>query len=131
MYPVRRQVSRYAAQLRRDRTDAEDRLWQAIRNRQLGGYKFRFQSSLLPYVADFLCHEAKLIVELDGGQHCENADAVRTAPLESRGFRIIRFWNNDVIENFDGVVETIQTALLAASKKKTLTQPSPAKAGEG
>ncbi len=131
MYPVRRQISLHAARLRRDRTEAEDRLWQVLRNRQLGGFKFRFQASIFPFVADFLCVEAGLIVEVDGGQHSEAADARRTACFEGSGYRVIRFWNNEVIENLDGVAATILEALLATEKKKTLTQPSPAKAGEG
>ena len=131
MYPVRRQTSPHAARLRRDRTEAEDRLWQVVRNRQLGGYKFRFQASLYPYVVDLICIEARLIVELDGGQHSEAKDARRTVFLESSGYRILRFWNSDVIENIDGVADTLLAVLAAVSKKKTLTQPSPAKAGEG
>ncbi len=131
MYPVRRQTSPYAARLRRDRTEAEDRLWKIVRNRQLGGYKFRFQASLYPYVVDFLCIEARVIVELDGGQHSEAKDAPRTAFLESSGYRVLRFWNNDVVENIDGVADTLLAVLTAAAKKKALTQPSPAKAGEG
>jgi very-short-patch-repair endonuclease len=129
MYPVRRQTSPHAARLRCDRTEAEDRLWQVIRNRQLAGYKFRFQASLFPYVADLLCVEARLIVEIDGGQHSEADDAARTAVLEARGYRVIRFWNNDVLGNLEGVAHVIRQALV--DQKKTLTQPSPAKAGEG
>jgi very-short-patch-repair endonuclease len=111
MSPVRRQISPHAARLRRDRTEAEDRFWQAVRNRQLDGFKFRFQHSLWPYVADFTCLEAKLIVELDGGQHSETKDARRTAFLEARGFRVLRFWNHDVLENLDGVLAVVSAAL--------------------
>lgn len=111
MYPVRRQISPYAARLRRERTDAEDRFWQAVRNRQIDGYKFRFQHSLWPYVADFACLEALLIVEIDGGQHSEAKDQRRTTVLESQGFRILRFWNNDVLTNLEGVIEVVRTAL--------------------
>jgi very-short-patch-repair endonuclease len=114
MPPVRRQISPHAAKLRRDRTDAEDRFWQAIRNRRLDGFKFRFQHSLWPYVADFACLEAKLIVEIDGGQHSEAKDARRTAFLDARGFRILRFWNHDVLENLDGVVAVVAAALAAS-----------------
>ena len=127
MYPVRRQISRYARQLRRDATDVEKALWEALRNRQLDGFKFRRQTSVEPYVVDFLCIEAKLIIELDGGQHNEDADRPRTEFLNAQGLSVLRFWNHDVVENFDGVAEAIRLALL----EKTLTQPSPVKTGEG
>jgi len=120
MYPVRRQISPHAARLRRERTDAEERFWQAVRNRQLDGFKFRFQATVGGYVADFLCVEAMLIVELDGGQHCEEKDARRTAFLEARGYRVIRFWNNDVLENLEGVMQVVHGTLLdrVVGKKK-------------
>ncbi|MFT3883567.1 MAG: endonuclease domain-containing protein [Gemmatales bacterium] len=109
--PVRRQISRHAARLRRNRTEAEDRFWQAVRNRQLDGCKFRFQHSLDPYVVDFVCLERSLIVELDGGQHSETSDARRTADLEASGFRVLRFWNHDVLSNLDGVLTVVRSAL--------------------
>ncbi|WP_440523421.1 endonuclease domain-containing protein [Sphingomonas sp.] len=87
MPPVRRQISEHASKLRRDRTEAEEKFWQAVRNRQIDGFKFRFQHSLLPYIADFACIDAMLIVEIDGGQHSEERDAKRTAFLESEGIR--------------------------------------------
>ncbi|WP_423604127.1 endonuclease domain-containing protein [Sphingomonas sp. MS122] len=111
MPPVRRKISPHAAKLRRDRTDAEDRFWQAVRNRRLDGFKFRFQHSLWPYVADFACLEAMLIVELDGGQHSEAEDARRTAFLEAKGFRVLRFGNHDVLENLEGVLAVVAAAL--------------------
>lgn len=99
--------------LRKSMTDAERRLWQALRNRQLGGHKFRRQHPLPPYVADFACVERGLIVEVDGGQHSERveADAARTRALQARGFRVIRVWNNEVMANFQGVLATILAAL--------------------
>ena len=109
--PVRRQTSRHASSLRRDATDAERLLWGSLRNRQLLGYKFRFQATVEPFVADFLCVEARLIVEVDGSQHSEDADAARTAALQARGYRILRFWNSEVLENLDGVLEAIAAAL--------------------
>lgn len=108
-------------------TDAERMLWAVLRNRQLDGAKFRRQATIGPYVVDFLCIEASLVIELDGGQHDETRDGRRTEFLEARGLAVTRFWNHEVIENLDGVAEAIRLALL----KKTLTQPSPAKAGEG
>ena len=116
MPAVRRRISSHAARLRRDRTDAEDLVWQRIRNRQLGGFKFRFQHSLHPHVADFVCLEAMVIVEIDGGQHEPSKDAKRTAHLESRGFEVVRFWNNEVMENLEGVLLTI----LAAAERRVL-----------
>ena len=127
MRPIRRKISPYAAKLRRERTDAEDRFWQAVRNRQIEGFKFRFQHSLWPYVADFACMSAQLVVELDGGQHTERTehDERRTAWLKSVGYRVLRFWNGEVFTNADGVLETIRLALLDPPP-----QPSPSR-GEG
>jgi adenine-specific DNA-methyltransferase len=136
MPAVRRLISPYAARLRRDMTDVERKLWHAIRNRQLGGFRFRRQATIGSYVVDFLCAEAKLVVELDGGQHELEKDAPRTAFIEAAGYRVIRFWNIDVNESFEGVLEMIHAAALEEvskeqknqknQKKKTLTQPSPA-----
>src|ERR1700754_3463274 len=110
MPPVRRQISQHASRLRRERTDAEEKFWQAVRNRQIDGFKFRFQHSLLPYIADFACIEAMLIVEIGGGQHDEERDGRRTAFLESEGFEILRFRNNDVLSNLDGVIHVVREA---------------------
>lgn len=95
--------------LRLQSTDAEKKLWHALRNRRLGGYKFRRQHSIGPYVVDFVCIAAKLIVEVDGGQHAtqKNDDDLRTGFLNDKGFNVIRFWNNEVFENLEGVLETI------------------------
>ncbi|MGE5952541.1 MAG: endonuclease domain-containing protein, partial [Qipengyuania vulgaris] len=97
--------------LRRDSTDAEKKLWGVLRNRQLNGFKFRKQVEIEGYIVDFLCAEQRLIIEVDGGQHTVERDARRTAFLESQGFRIIRFWNHDVLQNLDGVWTTIKAAL--------------------
>tara|TARA_R110002110_G_scaffold406951_1_gene627452 strand:- start:567 stop:884 length:318 start_codon:yes stop_codon:yes gene_type:complete len=89
-------------------TEAEARLWSRLRNRTLGGFKFRRQTPVGPYIADFLCADRMLIVEADGGQHAGNAaDMRRTRFLEGRGYRVIRFWNSDVLSNTDGVLEMI------------------------
>jgi very-short-patch-repair endonuclease len=108
---VRRTISRHASPLRRNGTDAERALWTELRSRRLGGHKFRRQWTIGPYIADFCCLECHLIVEADGGQHTEEADADRTAYLRAEGFRIIRFWNNDVLGNLDGVLAAILEAL--------------------
>ena len=98
-----------ARHLRRDSTDAERRIWYRVRDGRIGGAKFRRQQPMGRYVVDFVCHESKLVVELDGGQHAqrEAADAARTQWLESQGYRVIRFWNNDVLSNTEGVLAEI------------------------
>ncbi len=126
MAVVRRQISPHASHLRRDMTDAEMKLWLALRDRRLDGFKFRRQSTIGPYIVDFLCLEAKLIVELDGGQHNEEIDALRTRFLEERGYTLLRFWNNEVLENFEGVLQVISETL----KKRPSSNLLP-HAGEG
>ena len=105
--------TRLARTLRHNQTEAEKRLWQAVRSRRLGGYKFRRQVPIGNHIADFICEEAKLIIELDGGQHDDNkhADDLRTKKLEDFGYHVIRFWNNEVFENMDGVLSTILQGL--------------------
>ena len=97
--------------LRNNSTDAEHKLWRVLRSRQLNGFKFRKQVEINGYIVDFLCSERRLIIEVDGGQHSPERDARRTAYLKSQGFRLIRFWNNDVLQNLDGVWATIERAL--------------------
>lgn len=112
--PVPRlKVSERARSLRRDGTEAERRLWRALRNRQLVGVKFRRQVAIGPYFADFACIAKKLVVELDGGQHADNKrlDDARTRSLAAQGYRVLRIWNNEVIENIEGVLGTIRSAL--------------------
>jgi very-short-patch-repair endonuclease len=105
-------ASTNARTLRQNRTDAERALWQKLRRKQLDGLRFRQQVPLGPYIVDFLCARHRLIIEVDGGQHAgANVDRARTAWLEGRGFRILRFWNNDVLQNLDGVIEEIFLAL--------------------
>ena len=94
--------------MRREPTEVEDKLWQELRSRRLDRIKFRKQHNLEPYIVDFVCFEAMLIVELDGSQHAESAhDAVRDAALKRMGFRVLRFWNEDVLKDLDGVCDTI------------------------
>ena len=103
-----------ARRLRSNMTDAEAKLWHAMRNRQLG-YKIRRQMPIGNYIADFACEQRLLIIEADGGQHCENSyDVKRTAYLESQGWRVVRFWNNEVLENFDAVLGVILKELAIA-----------------
>ena len=105
--------SQNARQLRKNPTEAEKHLWGALRRRQMDGHRFRRQVPLGIYVVDFLCLERRLVVEVDGGQHAVavEKDAVRSAWLEGEGFRVIQFWNNEVFENTEGVVDTIRRAL--------------------
>ncbi len=130
---VARPDKRFAARLRRDQTDAERRIWLALRNRRLAGAKFRRQVPIGPYVADFVCLDSKLIVELDGGQHGGPQDAVRQQWLEERAFQVLRFWNNEVTTNFEGVLTTI-AAHLAPPNSLPPDHPHPGPlppAGEG
>jgi len=100
-----------ARDLRRNNTEAEAKLWQCLKAKRLG-VKFRRQVPIGPYIADFICHELSLIVEVDGGHHSENAkDEVRTKFLNNEGFEVLQFWNNDVIDNLEGVVSTLTLAL--------------------
>lgn len=123
MPPLGYRTNRHAAALRRGQTDAERTLWFALRNRQLGGYKFRRQVSLGPYVVDFLCVDAWLVVEVDGGQHHPGVDATREQAISALGFRVIRYWNNDISSNPEGVFTHLLATLEA--RVATLTQPSP------
>lgn len=114
----------HARGLRKNSTDAERILWSELRDHRLNGRSFRRQVPLGNYIADFVCHEAKLAIELDGGQHFsddgEKADAVRTAMMEAKGFRILRFSNHDVMTNRPGVLEAIAGVLNASSPTPTL-----------
>jgi len=114
-----------ARQLRKNMTDSERRLWRELRLRQIEGVKFRRQFQIGQYIVDFCCPERKLIVEVDGGQHAEQADydASRTRWFEGEGFRVLRFWNNEVLMNIDGVKESVYQALTATSQPPTPALP--------
>ena len=109
-----------AIKLRKNMTDAERFLWQRLRLKQIDGLKFRRQCPIDKYVVDFVCLERRLIVELDGGQHIEEAqkDEVRTKWLQNQGFKVLRFWNHDVFKNIEGILEEIERNLTP-----TLTLP--------
>jgi len=98
-----------ARKLRNNQTDAERRLWRFLQNRQLCGFKFRRQYPIPPYIADLVCIEAGLIIEIDGGQHLtvQSRDAVRTRFFESIGYRTVRYWDNDVLLRTSEVLEAI------------------------
>lgn len=106
-----RDLTTLARNLRRHQTEAERLLWSRLRNRRLGGWKFKRQAPIGPYIADFLCGDAWLIVELDGGHHNRDTVAVkdrrRTAELEGCSYLVVRFWNSEVTSDLDGVCETI------------------------
>lgn len=100
-----------ARTLRRNATDAERKLWAMLRNRQITGWKFVRQFSIDCYFVDFACREAALVIEVDGGQHGTSADEARTAYLNAQGYSVLRFWNNEVLGNPQGVFEAIVSAL--------------------
>jgi adenine-specific DNA-methyltransferase len=112
-----------ATRLRTEPTDAERRLWHYLRMRQLAGHRFRRQVPIGPYIADFACIEARLIVEVDGGQHLDqlDRDGRRQHFLAARGFRVIRFWDNAVLKETSAVVQSILRAL----NKTRVPQTSP------
>ena len=102
-----------AKKLRKNMTDAERLLWQHLRSRELGGYKFRRQRPVGPYIVDFICLEKKLVVEVDGGQHAGQMelDAKRSDYLEDKGYRVLRFWNNEVLKEIESVLTVILSSL--------------------
>lgn len=110
---IGRPMNDKARSLRKRSTDAEQKLWLNLRNRQLDGHKFRRQHPIGNYIADFVCIEAGLIIEADGGQHAEQQayDAEGTLHLEQAGYRVLRFWNNQILESFADVLTAIHNAL--------------------
>ena len=115
-----------ARRLRRDLTEAERRLWKRLRNHQLGGWAFRRQHPIPPYIVDLACVEAHVVIEIDGGQHADSeSDRKRDADLATAGWRVIRFWNNDAQANTEGVLAQILAALGPHPR------PPPASPGEG
>jgi very-short-patch-repair endonuclease len=106
-------ANEFARRLRKGMTDAERFVWARIRHRQILGLKFRRQDPVGPYIADFVCHEIKLVLELDGGQHANQieADAARTRWFEAEGYRVVRFWNNEIFEDWDAVAQRLCESL--------------------
>ena len=123
--PVPREPRQFARQLRQTATRAEDVLWQALRGRRLQGLKFKRQVPVLAYTVDFFCFDRKLVVEIDGQQHDWFAtyDANRTAEIEQHGLTVIRFRNEDVLNDLDAVLEAITT--VALGPRTSLRSPSP------
>ena len=119
-------------QLRKNMTPQERKLWDIIKNRQFFGYRFRRQFPLSQYIVDFICREKKIIIEIDGGQHNEikniQYDNKRTEYLISEGYKVLRFWNNDIDKNIGGVYETLKE-VFEIGGNITPPQPSPSREG--
>jgi very-short-patch-repair endonuclease len=123
-----RELRDRARQMRANPTPAERRLWSMLRDRRMPSFKFKRQHVIAPYIVDFICLQRRLIIEADGGQHAESlADRRRDAYLRDRAFRVLRFWNNDVLENPGGVLEMICAALHTPHPPKPVAwvPPSP------
>ena len=127
--PLPTQSKTIARKLRRAMTDAERALWYRLRGGRLAGLKFRRQHPVPPYIVDFYCDEAKLVVELDGSQHEATVDGVRTKALQRQDLTVLRFWDNDALQDVDAVLGEI----LRIARSRTLTRPSgaPSPAGRG
>jgi len=108
-------------------TDAERRLWRYLRNRELGGWKFRRQYPVGPYIIDFICVEKNLVIEVDGGKHAENEelDIQRSEYLNKMGYRVFRFWNNQVLQETEAVLEMILAILMNENQNSPSPRPSP------
>ena len=113
----------FAKKLRQQSTDAERMLWKYLRTHRMAGYKFRRQVVIEPYIVDFVCMEVRLIVEADGGQHLEQVegDLKRSVFLESLGYKVMRFWNHEILGDIHAVLERIHGSLIEAPSP----QPSP------
>ncbi|WP_246720909.1 DUF559 domain-containing protein [Methylocystis sp. H4A] len=120
--------------MRREATPAERRLWTQLRQLEINNVHFRRQAPIGPYFADFACHRTRIVVELDGEQHGFDAEALRdekrTRFLEISGYRVLRFWNHEVLRNLESVVDTICAALYQTIESPT-PNPSPPQAGGG
>ena len=126
----RPRAPRLANNLRNNATDTECKFWQHLRASQLNGFKFSRQMPVAGHVCDFLCRSARLVIEVDGGQHDwqANEDVTRTRRIEAEGYRVIRFWNNEVNDSLEGVLFRIAEALAEAAEAHS--QPLPQARGE-
>ena len=117
----------FARALRKQMTDAERHLWRHLRNRELGGWKFRRQYPVGPFIVDFICVEKNVVIEVDGGQHAENKelDLQRSAYLNRMGYRVLRFWNNEVLQETEAVLSSIFANLSDADKNSPSPRSSP------
>jgi very-short-patch-repair endonuclease len=116
-YIVKNSLTPFAKQLRKIPTDAENLLWRHLQRRQIEGFKFRRQQPIGKYIVDFVCLTKKIVIEIDGGQHAvyKENDRIRDAWLRANGFSVLRFWNTELFENLEGVLETIRNELLTPS----------------
>ena len=124
--PLPTRTRQHARDLRQGGTDAERKLWYRLRAGRLNGLKFRRQHPIPPFIVDFYCESRKLVVELDGSQHNEEVDRERTHFLEAQGLKILRYWDNGVLQQMEAVLE----AIVDAAESRTLT-PTPLPMGEG
>lgn len=119
---IKRDPVSFARFLRRSQTDAEKLLWSKLRSRQMCGVKFRRQQPIGSYIVDFVCYEAFLIVELDGGQHAtvlqQRKDEERTRLLEREGYHVLRFWDNEALNHIDNVIEKIALTLTLSQRAR-------------
>jgi len=115
-------VKTHARILRKNMTDAEHKMWWQLRNRRFNGLKFRRQESIGNYIVDFVSIEVMMVIEIDGGQHAKNIeyDRKRTRFIESKGYKVLRFWNNEVIENIEGVFDTLTLTLTLSQREREL-----------
>jgi very-short-patch-repair endonuclease len=111
--------------LRSNMTDAERVLWYRLRGRRLSGLRFRRQHPRPPYVVDFYCHEARLVIELDGSQHDQSVDSTRTAALNGQGLHVLRFWDNQVLKDLESVLDGILRIALERTLARPCGAPSP------
>jgi very-short-patch-repair endonuclease len=121
MQRISPQTKNFSRQLRSKMTDAESHLWRRLRGRQIGGLKFRRQHPVGKFILDFACVELKLAIEVDGGQHGEllTSDRTRTTWLEQQGWEILRFWNNEILQNTEDVLEQIHHTITVSSSINT------------
>ena len=126
------QMSNLAKDLRKNSTDAERLLWKYLRSKTIEGFKFRRQQPIENYIVDFVCLEKRIVIEVDGGQHAveKEKDTERDRWLESQGFKVLRFWNNDVLTNIQGVLEMVKANCLGQTIT-TSPSPNPSRRGRG
>ena len=125
------EIANYAHEMRRNPTEPEKRLWRALSNRQLDGHKFRRQARISPFIADFLCPQKALVVEVDGETHDVDTDRGRDMALGRMGYRVLHVTNADVMRNIEGVLTAILCALDQASNRWESPHPNPSPEGEG
>ena len=111
-----KELNNFAKTLRKNSTEAEKLLWKYLRSKQLDNFKFRRQQQIDNYIVDFICFEKRLVIELDGGQHSVETemDLIRDNYLREQGFKVLRFWNNEILKNINGVMEVVREILISS-----------------